>query len=77
MWIWGGARYSAMGNTMTALGDGASFDPSTLTWTPKPVQNAPTPRYDHVVAWTGREAIIYGGSGTDKAPLADVYRFGP
>lgn len=76
LWMWGGARYSTP-PSMTALGDGASFDPQTRTWTPMPSEGAPPARYDHAIVWTGREALVYGGVGTAGAQLADAARFGP
>jgi N-acetylneuraminic acid mutarotase len=57
MIIWGGSpSHSAHG-----LNSGAKYDPSTDNWIAITSSNAPTPRWDHVVIWTGTEMIIWGG----------------
>lgn len=56
MLVWGGVGDGGYQNT------GASYDPTTDTWTALPV-NAGTPsaRYDHTAVWTGTEMIVWGG----------------
>ncbi|HVZ37319.1 MAG TPA: hypothetical protein VG963_33085, partial [Polyangiaceae bacterium] len=73
MLVWGGdASDTAVGSA-----DGASYDPAAQRWQTLSVQNAPTPRYQHVAVWTGSEMIIWGGVGcgsqdrTRVVPCAD------
>lgn len=56
LWMWGGYDYS-YGPT----GTGASYDPTTDSWTVMPTTNAPAARYNGTVVWTGAEAILWGG----------------
>jgi hypothetical protein len=53
MIVWGG--YFPLANT------GGVYDPSTDTWTPTSLANAPTPRYWHTAVWTGSRMIAWGG----------------
>ena len=55
--IWGGNCSGA------ACGDGASYKPSTDTWSVLSVTGAPAGRYWHTAVWTGTEMIIWGGYG--------------
>lgn len=56
LFLWGGASSS------TALTGAASYDPSTGAWTTVATTGAPTSRVRASVVWTGKEAIIFGGS---------------
>ena len=56
MIIWGGQNGN--GNPINS---GASYDPSTDTWTSISTINAPSPRLDHSAIWTGSKMIIWGG----------------
>ena len=60
LWAWSGANGNS--SSGTALAGGAWYDPSTDTWGAMDVAAAPTPRARASVAWTGKEAIIWGGS---------------
>ena len=41
------------------------------SWVPTATTGAPAARYDHVAVWTGTHLIVWGGTGTDGAPLGD------
>jgi N-acetylneuraminic acid mutarotase len=77
MIVWGGeAPYPLLLN-----GDGASYDPSTDTWTPLSNVNAPTPRESHTAVWTGSAMVIWGGvasstklnTGASYDPVTDSW----
>ena len=53
MIVWGGG---ALNNT------GGRYNPSTDTWTPTSLTNAPSGRSNHTAVWTGTEMIVWGGS---------------
>ncbi len=60
MIIWGGS------STAGYLGDGAMFDPvgtGASTWIAIENTGAPSARFGHLSVWTGREFIVWGGSG--------------
>ena len=58
--VWGG-RWGVSGGF---LGDGASYDPASDSWSgPISSDGAPSPRNGHAAAWTGRELIVWGGDG--------------
>jgi hypothetical protein len=44
------------------MGDGAQYDPAADRWTPISSVNAPSPRTEATVAWTGRKLIVMGGA---------------
>jgi len=58
MLVWGGA---GDGGSTPPQGTGASYDPSTNTWTEISAQGAPSARYYHTALWTGSKMIIWGG----------------
>lgn len=63
--VWTGKEMIVWGGTadgVTALNDGALYDPATDTW--HPMQNAPIARTGHDAIWTGTEMIIWGGDNT-------------
>ena len=78
--VWTGARWIIFGGTAeppnedtfdvpaptTALGDGASYDPSTNTWSPISLNGAPSPRAYANGAWTGKHALFWGGVANEK-----------
>ncbi len=43
-------------------GDGALYDPTGDAWIPISATGAPSPRYNHVLAWTGDRLLVWGGS---------------
>jgi len=60
MIVWGG--YSGMATT-ALHGDGAAYDPATRTWT-KLAASPLAGRASPVTVWTGKDMLIFGGSGT-------------
>ena len=67
--VWGGS-----GDKVT-FGDGARFDPATMTWTPMSSVGAPSPRTEHAMFWTGSEVLIW--SGQNSGFLGDGARYDP
>lgn len=57
MIIWGGLSAEMAGVTAT----GALYDPTTDTWTPTSMVNAPSPRHSHAAAWIGTRMLVWGG----------------
>jgi hypothetical protein len=58
MIVWGGAWRA--GNASIWLDDGAAYDPVGDRW--RPIATSPLgPRADAFAAWTGKEALIWGG----------------
>ncbi|HEY6802084.1 MAG TPA: Calx-beta domain-containing protein [Pyrinomonadaceae bacterium] len=76
MIIWGGIR-------LGVLNTGARYNPTTNTWTPTSVINAPAAREEHTAVWTGSEMIVWGGrepsstssfnTGGRYNPLSDAW----
>jgi hypothetical protein len=70
MIVWGG--YSCCGSfpvTPHLYGDGAAYDPTTRTW--KTIAASPlSPRTGSVAVWTGKEMLVFGGTGPDTNPGA-------
>jgi hypothetical protein len=58
-----GGRFSTRPSSypLSALDNGACYDPVRDQWTSMSTLNAPKPRYLHTAAWTGREMFIWGG----------------
>ena len=80
--VWTGSRMIVWGGrAMSALGDGASYDPVMDRWTPISSTGAPSARYSHVAVWTGTRMIIWGGyngsewqsSGAAYDPVTDTW----
>jgi hypothetical protein len=59
MIVWGGV--SALATPGSELGTGARYNPSTDTWTPMSMINAPEARGNHTAVWTGTSMIVWGG----------------
>jgi len=59
MIVWGGVSCFACSNG--ELGTGGRYNPSTDTWTPMSIVNAPEARSNHTAVWTGSQMIIWGG----------------
>jgi N-acetylneuraminic acid mutarotase len=68
LYVWSGANGNS--SSGTALAGGASYDPTTDKWTAMDTTatGIPTARARATVAWTGKEAIIWGGSNTGATP---------
>lgn len=81
MVIWGGGRQTTV---VELYNDGARYDPTTDTWTPATMTNAPGGRMYQTTVWTGEEMIVWGGctntncffndtSGGRYNPAADTW----
>jgi hypothetical protein len=69
MLIWGGTK-----GTDAELNDGAIYSPASDQWLSIPVLGAPTPRWDHIAAWTGNRMIIVNGyPSTSNNRLGGIY----
>ncbi|MCC6823362.1 MAG: hypothetical protein IT579_21740 [Verrucomicrobia subdivision 3 bacterium] len=73
MIVWGGAVASKSG----AQNSGGRYHPPSDTWTPVPLNNAPTARFDHSAVWTGTEMIVWGGATNLAYLLGDGGRDNP
>jgi hypothetical protein len=60
MIVWGGDSGAGY------LNDGARYNPSTDTWAPISMVNAPDARSSHQAVWTGTEMIVWGGRGCNN-----------
>src|SRR5205814_808182 len=56
--VWGGAGCGSNRNLIT----GGRYNPTSDSWTPTSIVNAPTARFGHTALWTGSEMIVWGGS---------------
>lgn len=85
LFMWGGAPTSSSyyGSLISGGGGlvpagGVTYDPSTDKWTTLDLTDAPTARARASVVWTGKEALIWGGSnyGSGSTFYADgaIYR---
>jgi N-acetylneuraminic acid mutarotase len=61
MIIWGGLGCGGTG-TVDCAG-GARYSPASDGWLPVTATGAPSPRSGHTSVWTGKEMIVWGGSG--------------
>jgi len=73
LYVWSGAA------TSLAVAEGAYYDPTLDKWTTMPSTDAPSSRCRAAVAWTGTEAIVYGGASaaTGGTYMSDAYLFRP
>ncbi len=62
LFVYGGQGTSSSSTPLDGFG---SFDPSTGAWTPIDETGAPGARGRATAVWTGREAILWGGSTSD------------
>jgi hypothetical protein len=70
--VWGGRFAGANFGAIRMLGDGAAYDPAVDRWTPMSSVNAPSPRAEATVVWTGRRLVVWGGAPLPGgAALAD------
>ena len=65
MIVWGGYGYDGSNHFWNT---GGKYNPSTDSWTPTSVTNAPTGRENHTAVWTGSEMVVWGGDLYDNAP---------
>src|SRR5262249_24601483 len=62
--VWTGTEMIIWGGDVENNNDfntGGRYNPSTDSWTPTSIVNAPDPRVGHTAIWTGTEMIIWGG----------------
>jgi N-acetylneuraminic acid mutarotase len=59
MIIWGGCRTGS--TSFCGLQTGGRYNPTTDTWTPTSITNAPNARSRHTAVWTGSKMIVWGG----------------
>ncbi len=69
--VWTGKEMIIWGGFDPVSGDnynnGARYNPTTDTWTPTSLVNAPVPRDSYSIVWTGTEMIVWGGwNGHDE-----------
>jgi N-acetylneuraminic acid mutarotase len=74
MIVWGGVRRDGPNGERRQVATGGRYSPATDTWTPITVDDAPSPREDGVVVWTGSEMLVWGGQAAD-VPLASGARY--
>jgi len=60
LYLWSGAPSTS--TSSTAITGAATYDPATDKWTTLDTTGAPTQRVRASVVWTGKEAILFGGS---------------
>lgn len=82
--IWTGSRMIVWGGIRDGirLGDGATYNPATDTWSPVTMNGAPLARSGHAAVWTGQEMIVFGGDSGAGAlattaaydPASDTWR---
>jgi hypothetical protein len=53
--------YTDKANDCIQYGDGALYDPARDVWTQIATAGAPTPRFEHLLAWTGDRVLVWGG----------------
>ena len=58
MIVWGGRNSFAPANHKN---DGALYNPATDSWRPMSHVDAPVPRSQMAVVWTGEEMLVWGG----------------
>ena len=86
--VWSGKEALVFGGqsgtypkTTDFLGNGARYSPKTDSWTSMAGLQAPSPRIGHSAVWTGKEMIIWGGTGltngTRTTPLNTGARYNP
>jgi hypothetical protein len=75
MIIWGGDYFD--GSNYVPLNTGGTYNPSTDSWTPTSVQNAPNARIVHTSVWTGGEMIVWGGCDENNNCFNTGGRYNP
>jgi hypothetical protein len=75
MIVWGGLAFGQAG-TRILLASGGQYDPATDSWSPTSMTGAPEARYEHTAVWTGREMIVWGGTGS-PSHLGNGARYDP
>lgn len=76
MLVWGGSSIGPTGPFKSGLlSDGARYDPSNEAWSMLP-SGPLTPRVLPNAAWTGDEALVWGGIGGDVTRAGEIERRG-
>jgi N-acetylneuraminic acid mutarotase len=70
--FWGGCSCGVAETRRTLYNDGAAYNPKTDTWRTLSIDNAPSPRSNHAVVWTGTEMVIWGGESTGATSIDDM-----
>jgi hypothetical protein len=75
--IWTGSEMIVWGGNADTIyyADGASYDPSTNTWTMLPDAGSLSARSNHTAVWTGSAMIVWGGD--DGSPVSDHASYDP
>ncbi len=71
MILWGGTGESNSGQ-ISAMNDGAIYDPTNDKWISVSGENAPSERSNHTAVWTGDSMIVWGGRSNNSL-LGDGY----
>ena len=66
MIVWGGG--SGADTVLSLLNTGATYNPTTNSWTPTNTVGAPAARYCHTGVWVGSKMIVWGGLGDGVSP---------
>ena len=83
--VWGGLAVipDEAGNTkLDYTNSGGMYDPETDTWEPMSLEDAPSPRANHVMIWMDGRLLIAGGIGLSRSAkearaLGDCYIYAP
>jgi len=77
MIVWGGITFSDVFVPNTVLNTGGRYNPTTNSWTPTSLTNAPSARFLHTAVWTGIEMIVWGGSDANTLFTDTGGRYNP
>ena len=66
MIVWGGG--SGADTVLSLLNTGATYNPTTNSWTPTNTVGAPAARCSHTGVWVGSKMIVWGGLGDGVSP---------
>lgn len=61
----------------TEIADGAAWNAAHDRWRKLPSASAPSPRFSHVMAWTGDALIVWGGRDSRERPIGDGAMYFP
>ncbi|HYQ02240.1 MAG TPA: hypothetical protein VER96_26375 [Polyangiaceae bacterium] len=72
---WGGLFFPPQVSAADQVG--AMYNPEKDAWQKVSTAGQPAWRAHHVLAWTGREALVWGGANAENVRLCDGGRFDP
>jgi len=78
MIVWGGIHFT--GDPFqpgTFLNTGGIYDPVSDTWASTSLSGAPSARMPGAAVWTGKEMIVWSGTGSGDTAVADGARYNP